>query len=201
MNSANGKLSQTIHDNKLMILDDNAEIDKLYQKGVVFTDVTMENNEQCLLDIHKKRPEPVKGPVHINSFVLAFRKVLMNECINTFDGFTDWSKTFYYTDTDSFIIHHNQVKELEEKRPELIGKKMGQFHDDTDEVEDGNIIEAVFLSFCFSFLSVFLLFISFSSCSSSFSSVSFFSFLSLLLLLLASFHFFLFFISDQNCTS
>ena len=89
MNSANGKLSQTIHDNKLMILDDNAEIDKLYQKGVVSTDVTMENNEQCLLDIHKKRPAPVKDPVHLNSFVLAFSKVLMNECINTFDGFTD----------------------------------------------------------------------------------------------------------------
>jgi hypothetical protein len=69
----------------------------------------------------------------------------MNECINTFDGFTDWNKTFYYTDTDSFMIHHNQVKELEEKRPDLIGKKMGQFHDDIDEVENGKVIEAVFV--------------------------------------------------------
>ena len=92
----------------------------------------------------------VKDPSHINAFILAYSKKLMNRCMSGFDAFTNWDKTFYYTDTDSMFIHNNQYTELKEKIPDIIGKKneekLGQVHDDIDEVEGGKIIRAVFIA-------------------------------------------------------
>ena len=68
----------------------------------------------------------------------------MNRCIDGFDG-SHWDKTFYYTDTDSMFIHHDQLKEIQENMPEIIGKGMGQLHDDITEVNGGKIIRAVFV--------------------------------------------------------
>ena len=68
MNSSYGKLGQGIHDNKIVISDDNSEIDKLYQNGQVSTDIMLANEEQCMLDINKKRLTQAKYPVHLNCF-------------------------------------------------------------------------------------------------------------------------------------
>ena len=146
MNSSYGKFDQGIRDNIILISDDNSEIDKYYQKGQVITDITLSNEEQCLLDLCKRRISNVKDPSHIGCFILAYSKVIMNRFIDAFDGFTDWDKTLYYTDTDSMFIHHNQFIELEQKRPDIIGKEMGQIHDDISEVNQGKIIRAIFLA-------------------------------------------------------
>ena len=68
----------------------------------------------------------------------------MNRCIAGFNGFTDWSKTFGYTDTDSMFIHNDQFLELQENIPNIIGSNLGQFHDDITEVKHGKIIRAGF---------------------------------------------------------
>jgi hypothetical protein len=98
-----------------------------------------------LIDYSKKYNAQVKDPVHLNAFILAYSRVIMNRCINAFDGFTDWNKTFYYTDTDSIYIHINQLKELQRKMPDIIGKNLGNLHDDIKEVEGGKIIRAIFI--------------------------------------------------------
>ena len=72
MNISYGKLGQGIHDKKIAISDDNSEIDKLYQNGQVLTDITLANEEQCMLDINKKRLTQAKYPVHRNAFILAY---------------------------------------------------------------------------------------------------------------------------------
>ena len=43
------------------------------------------------------------------------------------------------------FIHHDQLKELQEKMPDIIGKGMGQLHDDITKVNGGKIIRAVFV--------------------------------------------------------
>ena len=146
MNSSYGKFGQTIHDNKFLISDDNSVIDKFYQRGQVITDVTLANQEQCLIELDKRKNSNVKDPVHINCFIQDYSKVIMNKCIDGFGGFTDWKNTPYYTDTDSLFIPHNLLIELQQKRPDIIGKKMGQLHDDISEVTQGKIICAIFLA-------------------------------------------------------
>ena len=78
MNRSYGKFDQGIRDNKTLILDDNSVIDMYYQKGQVITDITLSNEEQCLLDLGKMRMSNVKDPAHIGYFILAYSKVIMN---------------------------------------------------------------------------------------------------------------------------
>jgi hypothetical protein len=48
-NSGNGKFSQTIHNEKMEILDDNEKINEIYQHRDVIRDDDLANKEQCLL--------------------------------------------------------------------------------------------------------------------------------------------------------
>jgi hypothetical protein len=144
--SSYGKMGQKIIDFITKIESNNSEIEKFYHKGVVLLDRTMCNGKQCLLYLNKQRPSKVDKPVHLNAFILAYSKVIMNDCIEGFGGFVDWNKTFYYTDTDSIHIHHDEVKELQKNKNDIIGKNMGQLHDDIEEVNDGKIIKAYFLA-------------------------------------------------------
>ena len=148
LNSIHGKFEQMIRDIKMIVADDSedgiSKIHEYYNEGQVVSDILLANNEQCLLEINKKRLGRVKDPAHLGAFVFAYSRKIMNEIINAIDGFTDWNKTFAYTDTDCLHIHNDQYKELQEKVPDLIGKEnMGQFHDDIDEVKDGKVIRAI----------------------------------------------------------
>ena len=87
----------------------------------------------------------MKDPAHLGAFVFAYARKTMNQYLEIIDGFTDWNKTFAYTDTDCYHLHNDQYKELQEKMPNIIGKDMGQFHDDIDEVKDGKVIRAIWL--------------------------------------------------------
>ena len=56
----------------------------------------------------------------------------------------------FYQDTDSMHIEKDKLKLLENEylkvyNRELIGDKMGQFHNDFDEVKDGYTTESIFL--------------------------------------------------------
>jgi hypothetical protein len=62
------------------------------------------------------------------------------------DGFTNWDNTCYYADSDAIFLPHRVVQMLQKKHPELFGKKLGQLHDDIDEVKEGIIIGAIFLA-------------------------------------------------------
>ena len=98
-----------------------------------------------MIEYPKKYTRP-KDPVYLNSFILAYSKVIMNECIDAFDGFTDWNKTFYYTDTDSLHIKFAQLLELLKRKSEIVGKNLGQLHDDIEEVNDGKIFWSIFIN-------------------------------------------------------
>ncbi|MGQ4876626.1 MAG: DNA polymerase, partial [Promethearchaeia archaeon] len=148
MNSCYGKTTQKIHDDKLKIFNDTKKeqnkINKLYREGLIKQDITLKNKKQCLINFSKKKLSVPSFPSHLGAFILAYSKKIMNECIDGFDGFEDWEITFYYTDTDSLHIHIRALKKLKETCPDIIGKNMGQLHDDLP-LEGGKIIRSLFI--------------------------------------------------------
>ena len=148
--SSYGRTGQKLRESKSKIVSEKKEVYEIYQKHPINSDVILSNENQIMLEYPKKFARP-KDPVHLNAFILAYSKVIMNDCVEAFDGFIDWEKTFYYTDTDSLHIHIKQFNELKERKPDIIvdvetGEKLGQLHDDIDEVKGGKIIWSVFLS-------------------------------------------------------
>ena len=78
--------------------------------------------------------------------VLSMSKRIMNEVMCTAE---DLGIRIFYQDTDSMHIELNRLNELAAEYKsrfgrELIGKNLGQFHNDFDEVEDGYAYNSMF---------------------------------------------------------
>lgn len=79
--------------------------------------------------------------------ILSMSKRIMNEVMCTAE---DIGIKIYYQDTDSMHIQKNKIDDLaaEYKQRygrELIGKNLGQFHNDFDEVENGYAYKSIFV--------------------------------------------------------
>ena len=79
--------------------------------------------------------------------ILSMSKRIMNEVMCTAE---DIGIKIYYQDTDSMHIQKNKIDDLanEYKKRfgrELIGKNLGQFHNDFDEVENGYAYKSIFV--------------------------------------------------------
>lgn len=79
--------------------------------------------------------------------ILSMSKRIMNEVMCTAE---DLNIQIYYQDTDSMHIQKNKINDLANEykkrfNRELIGKNLGQFHNDFDEVTDGYAYQSVFV--------------------------------------------------------
>ena len=79
--------------------------------------------------------------------ILSMSKRIMNEVMCTAE---DLNIQIYYQDTDSMHIQKNKMNDLANEykkrfNRELIGKNLGQFHNDFDEVADGYAYKSVFV--------------------------------------------------------
>ena len=79
--------------------------------------------------------------------ILSMSKRIMNEVMCLAE---DLDIKIYYQDTDSMHIEHDKINLLAEEykklyNRELIGKNMGQFHNDFDELPDGYSTELIIL--------------------------------------------------------
>ena len=79
--------------------------------------------------------------------ILSMSKRIMNEVMCTAE---DINIKIYYQDTDSMHIEKNKINSLAEEYKkrfgrELIGKNLGQFHNDFDEVENGYAYKSIFV--------------------------------------------------------
>ena len=79
--------------------------------------------------------------------ILSMSKRIMNEVMCTAE---DLNIQIYYQDTDSMHIQKNKINDLANEyfkrfNRELIGKNLGQFHNDFDEVADGYSYKSVFV--------------------------------------------------------
>eukprot|EP00033_Pygsuia_biforma_P000450 GCRY01000534.1.p1 GENE.GCRY01000534.1~~GCRY01000534.1.p1 ORF type:complete len:1471 (-),score=118.29 GCRY01000534.1:1187-5599(-) len=153
MNSGYGKFIQRMFDEDSAIYscdtnEQKNEIDNLFRSYKVKYFDFMNNNNQMFIN-HDKFENKAQKPTHIGSFVLAYSKKIMNDCCAKMGGFTDWDKTFYYQDTDSYHINAEQLEmlkkaTLDDGRP-LIGTDLCQLHDDLDLLEDAIIVKSVFV--------------------------------------------------------
>ena len=78
--------------------------------------------------------------------VLSMSKRIMNEVMTTAE---DLDIKIYYQDTDSMHIEKARLQDLADEfklkyNRELIGKNLGQFHNDFDEVENGYAYKSIF---------------------------------------------------------
>lgn len=79
--------------------------------------------------------------------ILSMSKRIMNEVMCTAE---DIGIKIYYQDTDSMHIQKNKIDDLAKEFKnrygrELIGKNLGQFHNDFDEVENGYAYKSIFV--------------------------------------------------------
>lgn len=79
--------------------------------------------------------------------ILSMSKRIMNEVMCTAE---DIGIKIYYQDTDSMHIQKNKIDDLAKEYNkrygrELIGKNLGQFHNDFDEVENGYAYKSIFV--------------------------------------------------------
>ena len=79
--------------------------------------------------------------------ILSMSKRIMNEVMCTAE---DIGIKIYYQDTDSMHIQKNKINDLADEYKkrfgrELIGKNLGQFHNDFDEVENGYAYKSIFV--------------------------------------------------------
>ena len=79
--------------------------------------------------------------------ILSMSKRIMNEVMCTAE---DINIKIYYQDTDSMHIEKNKINNLADEYKkrygrDLIGKNLGQFHNDFDEVENGYSYKSIFV--------------------------------------------------------
>lgn len=150
MNSGYGKTIMKPIDTKTIYADDYHKLHLYYHRNHNFV-VHYAKIHDC--DKHK-----IKVQIPINTFysrphvgieVLSMSKRIMNEVMCLAE---DLGIDPYYQDTDSMHISADSVKLLADKfrsiyGRELIGKQLGQFHNDFDFDSDENIVavESIFL--------------------------------------------------------
>jgi hypothetical protein len=89
----------------------------------------------------KHNPTP-QYPVYLAAFILGYSRIHMSEALVACGGYRKPKRAMYYTDTDSFVLHAEAVKILEETT-NMIGHELGQLD---DELEGGKVVAAVFLA-------------------------------------------------------
>lgn len=151
MNSSYGKTTMKFNDEYMKITKDNNEFDQYIIKGEL-KGFSMINKEAVLLSLKCEQSDKhIKHPVQLGCFITAYSKVIMNNCIQKFNGFSDWNQTFYYTDTDSMQIKRSILKYLEQQHIEyngqqisIVGESMGQLHDDLG-LKNSKIIKSYYI--------------------------------------------------------
>lgn len=123
---------------------DQEDLDHLYRMNRVFSEEILANGQQALVHVASQK-KTEKHPVQLGVLILSFSKVIMNEFIDAMDGFTNWDKTFYYTDTDSLHVHQRMYEQLKQRMPNAHGSGLCQLKDDIAEARHGKIIAARFV--------------------------------------------------------
>ena len=155
MNALYGKMMQKRQSTEHEFVDENDDGD--HEKWLKFLDKhshveyhPMGENLMMLTGDKLDFKKTVSKPHYLGAFILSYSRQIMNRYFDIFDterlkkqAEYDWQKaiegSFYYTDTDSLIVHSSQMDAAKDE----IGKKLGEL---ADELSGGKIIEGYFLS-------------------------------------------------------
>lgn len=132
MNSAYGKFGQKPHDTKVRWIwgSEIEAVTKAAETGSGFIYLEAANHNKTLWKLKYKTPDVYhQNRAHCASLILAQSKHIMYQVTTPLD------EDVLYTDTDSMILPKRALTKL--KRPDLVGKKMGQFHTDLSWIGGG----------------------------------------------------------------
>ena len=127
-----------------------AELDKYIKKNGAYVKQLIPLNQEYteFRIIRTKSIDTSYSNCLVGELILSMSKRIMNEVMCLAE---DLNIPIYYQDTDSMHIDNNRINELAEKYKEiygreLIGKNLGQFHCDFDELPNNpRSIESIFL--------------------------------------------------------
>lgn len=131
MNSAYGKLAQRPHDSKVKWIrgGEAKALSSAAEAGTGFVYLESANRKRTLWKLKYNSPDIThSNRAHCGSLILAQSKEIMYQVTTSLDD------DIIYSDTDSMILPASALERL--NRPELIGKKMGQFHTDLSWNDD-----------------------------------------------------------------
>lgn len=161
MNSAYGKMIQKpittttefkrhhtkIFNKKLGEYVDDYPLDKyLIKNSAKIVSYTQVNKNLSAIKVNKQIDTFYTNTL-LGVQILSMSKRIMNEVMCTAE---DIGIKIYYQDTDSMHIQKNKINSLADEYKkrygrELIGKNLGQFHNDFDEVENGYAYKSIFV--------------------------------------------------------
>jgi hypothetical protein len=89
--------------------------------------------------VYKKLDNEVRPfyPTHITAFITSHARAFMSRVMRELNGYKDPQHTFFYTDTDSLILHARTSHLI----APYVGNDLGKFEDELK----GKIVEAVFI--------------------------------------------------------
>lgn len=140
MNSLSGKFGQKKVDEKTWLssnFDDIPGIQGLLALNAVCDQDGEEKGYLYTMEDIKENPSQ---PTQLSVWILAYARRHMSRIIRRMGGYTNPGCTYYYTDTDSLIVHKSAYDMIPRK---FIGSNLGQLE---DELGGKKILQAVFLA-------------------------------------------------------
>ena len=155
MNALYGKMMQKRQSTSHLFMEAGHHDEEANAKWVDFLELNMgieykEMGDMLLLT--GERVDFTAGlskPHYLGAFVLSYSRLIMNEYFDLLDPFRlqpdqgTWmdsmEHSFFYTDTDSLIVHAKHIPRVQHK----LGSQLGQL---ADELNGGKILEGYFLS-------------------------------------------------------
>jgi hypothetical protein len=143
MNSASGKFSQKLIETSSTLLSSKYILDQGgYHSSAQEVTLLKDNGDPFGVFVeYKKKDKEVQPlyPAHITAFITSYARKHISQIVRSVNGYKNPATAFYYTDTDSLILHKNVEEMIEQWK----GKDLGQLD---DELGGGKIIAAVFLA-------------------------------------------------------
>jgi hypothetical protein len=142
LNGLFGKCLQRVFDTQWQLINRHEDLVDVYNTESVKNMVGVWHDQKILaaaVEVEKPCPRPSK-PTHFGAMILANARVIMSEYLLENHGYTDPSRMYYYTDTDSL---HLKLPLREELTP-YMDNRLGCFTNDLGE--GAFVIEACYLA-------------------------------------------------------
>jgi uncharacterized protein YprB with RNaseH-like and TPR domain len=108
-----GKMIQKPIYTKNEMCSDVAELNAIRAKGHVLGYSVVGDWDKLYVSYTPSDTEKlITKPSYIGAYILSYSRMLMDFYIDKFDGYTNLEKSFFYTDTDSLILHQDSADKL-----------------------------------------------------------------------------------------
>jgi hypothetical protein len=145
MNSLYGKTMMRVVMDQVGLVYNEADVKRFRKKYDIDGFISLLDETDCMysdgpaiLTGKKKDPDMAcNKPTYLGAFVLSWSRYIMDRVLDKMNCWKDINSAFFYTDTDSMVVHSSMVHHVKD----LIGKEFG----DLDFDVAGKIIEFICL--------------------------------------------------------